>query len=143
ETYEVKARNQRLEILAVLLLAGRRKRANGSAMKGVVDCDHLKLVLPELMRVRSGQLDSAFNRLCAAVAEKCAVHARDLRKRFRQRSLIGMVIKVRDVKQSGSLVADGFHDARMRVAQHVHAEARHEVEIFLPIDVPNPATLAA
>ena len=76
----------------------------------------------------AGQLDRAFHRLRARVAEGHAprhVAGRDLIQLFGQRGQFFVVeIRARHVDQAGGLLLDRFHHPRMAVAGGHHRDAR-------------------
>jgi len=79
----------------------------------------------------------------AAIGKKHAVHAGEFAKLLGEEALIFVVVQVRNVNQAGSLLADGFHDARMCVSESVDAEARDEIEVFLALKIKKKNALAA
>ena len=89
------------------------------------------------------QLQRAFNRLGAAVREKRAVQSRCSAKLLGQQSLVLVVIKVGDVDGLRRLVANNLHNARMRVAKRIDAQAGEKVEVTAALDVINVHALAA
>ncbi len=57
--------------------------------------------------------------------------------------LIFVVIEIRHVNDAGRLLADRLHDPRMRMAEGVHAQPGHKVEILFAFEVIEENTFAA
>src|ERR1039457_2533488 len=89
------------------------------------------------------QLDRAFHRLGAAVREKDAIETRKLAQTLGELSLILVVIEIRNMNDPGRLLANGFHDPRMRMSQRIHTQPGHKVEILLAFEVVEENTFAA
>jgi len=90
----------------------------------------------------SRQLDRSLDRFGPAVLKKCAVQSRKLAQLLPQRSLILVVVEIRDVDQLRRLLANRLDDARMRVPQGIHSQPGNEVEILLALDVVEKHSLA-
>ena len=129
--HELHARQQRLEIVPVLGLPGDRERAQRAAVEGVLQRDDLVLVGADLAAVRADHLQRAFHGLGAGVGEEAALEPADLGQPLGQRSLVLVVVEVRRVDQQAGLLADDLHDARMRVAERVDADAGDQVQVAL------------
>jgi len=95
------------------------------------------------MPVRARHLDRAFNRLGARVTEESPLQATGFAQFARQRSLVFVVVKIGGMDQQGGLVANHFHNARVRMAQCINADSRDQIEVPVLIDVIEPAALAA
>ena len=85
------------------------------------------------VRVSARQLERAFHRFRAAVAEKHAVESRPFGELARERRLIRIVKQIRDVRGAARFAADHANHARMRVAQRVHGNSGQKIEIFPPL----------
>ena len=97
------------------------------------------------MTSQTRQFDRTFNRLSPAILKKRAElfsgravsgrAAGESAQLLGQRSLILVVIKIGDVNQASSLLANRLHDSRMRVSQRIHAQARNKIEIAPVVEV--------
>ncbi len=90
-----------------------------------------------------GELDRALDGFGPAVGEEHAIKTGERGQFLGEFSLILVAIQIRDMDQAGGLLANGFHDARVRVAQRIHSQAGNEVEILLALDVVQENSLAA
>src|SRR6266481_1747989 len=48
-----------------------------------------------------------------------------------KRTLVGIVIEVREVNGAGSFAADYFHDVRVRVPKRIHGDTAKKIQILL------------
>src|SRR5712692_3643949 len=96
-----------------------------------------------LLRGRSGsffgfapeetsELHRSVNGFRAAVRKKDAVHPGPCGEFARERTLIRVMKKIRDVNGARGFAADYFHDPRMRVAKRVHGDAAQKIEVLFP-----------
>jgi hypothetical protein len=92
--------------------------------------------------VGAGELDGGLVGLGPAVAEEALAAERTLRERLGERPLRLDVPGVRHVDQLADLLADRLDDARGAVADQIAAPAGEEVEVAVPLGVPNPRALA-
>src|SRR6266849_230865 len=63
----------------------------------------------------TSELHRSVNGFRAAVRKKDAVHPGPSGESARERTLIGIVIEIREVNRAGGFAANYFHDARKRV----------------------------
>ena len=134
---------KRLEILAVLGLAGDGERAQGAAVKRVVERDDLELLGMDGAAVGVHHLERAFDGLRAGVGEEGALEAADFDEAFGQRALILVVVEVGGMDQQAGLLADDFHDARMGVPERVDADAGEEIEVAAALQIVKVAAFSA
>ncbi len=135
---------QRLKTFAVLVLSGEGHGAERPAVIRALQRDQLRLgVATRFVSGETRQLDGAFHGLGATVREEDAIETRKLAQALGQLSLIFVVIKIRQVNDAGGLLADGLHDARMRMTQSIHTQAGNEVEILFAFEVVEKNTFAA
>jgi hypothetical protein len=113
-------------------------------MEGILEGDDFVAPLPEMVvGVLTGELDGSLTGLGAAVTEKAAIGERELRQHVGQFDLGLNVVEVGDVQQGTGLLADGFHDSRVTVAQVIDAQPRQKVVIHLTVGIPDPHPFAA
>src|SRR5262249_9525239 len=104
-------------------------------MKRIEERDELGFAFAPLSALpRARELQCAFVRLRAAVAEEDARQPRSLHETLGELPLIRMVIKIRRVQQA-RLIAQRFSHSRVVVPQDVDADARDEIEITLALVV--------
>src|ERR1700722_1363326 len=134
---------QRLEPLAMLVLPGERQRSERAPVIGAIERHQAALCRSAgAMPRQPRQLDRAFDRLSSAVGEKCAVESGELTQLLGQRSLIFVVIQIRNMHQLGRLLANRLHDARMRVPQRIHSQPGDEIQVALALQVKQKHALA-
>src|SRR5689334_18424067 len=88
-------------------------------------------------------LEGPLARFGPAVGEKSSLQPAYLSDPFGERSLIFVVEEVRRVDQARRVLLCRANDARMIVAERVHADAGNEVQIAFPVYVPNVRAVAA
>ena len=139
EADEFGAGDERGERFAIFCGVRDRKRAEGAAVKRVFEREEARLqsaaAIGFRVRVGAGELQGAFDGLAAAVREKHAVEARPLRQLVRERPLVGIVKKVRNVRGASRFAAYDAHHPRMRVARRVYRNPRQEIEIGAPLRI--------
>ena len=91
--------------------------------------------------VAARELQARLDRFRAAVAEERARQTGELRQPRGRLRLERVVVEVRGVQQRGRLIGDRRREARMRVTERRHADARDEVEILAAFDVVEIAPL--
>ena len=118
---------QRLESLAMFVLAGQRQRSKRAPVIRAVQRHQPALRLAaRAMSRQTRQLDRSFDRLGPAVREERAVQSRKRAQLLRQRPLVFVVVEIRNVHQLRRLIANRLHDPRMRVPQRIHAQSRKQ-----------------
>ena len=132
---ELHARNERLEILAILRLTCDRDRARGPSMKGIIERYDLVLGRIDLASMRADHLDGTLHALRAGVAEKGALQAACLGQPLRQFPLVLVIVKVGRMQQQSRLFTHHSDHARVSITERVDADARDQIEIALPLDV--------
>ena len=121
--HEAHAFQHRVEVLAVLGLAGQGERAHGASVEGVVQRHHDALPGPAVGVAGSAhQLERAFDGLGAAVGEERAVQAGLGAQLLGQQPLVLVVVEVGNVNDLRRLLADDLHDAWMRMTQRIDAQ---------------------
>ena len=89
------------------------------------------------------RLDGALDRLGAGIAEKHAVGEGRAHKALAQGALAGDLEDVGDMPELVRLRLQRAHDLRVRVAEHVHRYASHEVEVARPLGRVEPRPLTS
>src|SRR5687768_17689519 len=113
-----------------------RQRAHRPAGECAFHGDEIHPVFRALgVPVASRELEAGLNRFGAAVAEKRARQPRQLRKARRRLRLERVVVEIGRVNQRCRLVGNCRDQARMRVAERGHTNARDEVQVFAAVDV--------
>ena len=140
---EAGAGQQRLKIAAIFFLAGDGKSAQCASVKGILQRDDLEFFRIDFVAVRARHFERAFHGLGAGVAEERALQAAGFGEPLGEWALIGVVVEVGGVQQAAGLLADHLHQARVRVAERVYADAGDEVEVALAGWVKNIAAFAA
>src|SRR5204863_38415 len=125
EFHEVEARNERLELLAILLLSCRRQRSERPSMKRLIERQNSKLGPAE----RAGELQASFDRFRSTVGEERAIEAGNLAEFLREPSLILVIDQVRHVQRPLDLFSKNLHDAWMVVTQRVDGDSSEQVQI--------------
>ncbi len=129
---------QRAETAVDLLLRRSGHGSERAAVEGAGEGDDL--VAPAgLLAVFAGEFEQTFVRLRAAVAEEAFagdLHAL-LDENARQFGLLVDAVPVRDMNQRVRLLGHRFHDGGRAVAERAHGHAAGEVEILLPVAVPD------
>ena len=134
------ARHHRLETFFHFVLAGGGNARQRPAVKGIGRGQNFKpaFVVAEFAR----ELEQAFVRLRAAVAEKNFARADAFHDFGGQPALRLGEIKIRDVDQFFRLLDERLGDGRMRVAEAIDRDAAAEVEITFARDIKNVAARA-
>ncbi len=83
--------------------------------------------------VEARDLDRAFVRLGAGIAQERAVHSRHFGEAFCEAFLQRDLVQVRRVHQTAGLTRDCLGDFRMRMTQTGHGQSRERVEIFVTL----------
>ena len=140
EWHLAEAGHHRLETLFDLFLTRRGDARQSAPVKRTVRGDDLvpALVVPEFSR----ELEQAFVRLRAAVAEKAPARADQPNERFRELGLRLGEIKIRDVQELSRLLEQRIGDFRIGVAQRTDGDAAAEIEVALARHIPDVAPLA-
>ena len=127
------ARHHRFKPLLDLLLAGRGDARERPAVEGIERGDDLEpaFVVAEL----AGQLEQAFIRLDAAVAEEAFAGADEADQRLRQPALRFVVIEIRGMDELARLLDQGLGDGRMSVAERADRDAAAQIEVTPARDV--------
>ena len=113
-------------------VAGGVHRRVGSAMEGAVEADDVDPFWLAIGRmVFAGGLQRAFDRLGPGVGEEADVSETDLAQALGQRLLVRNPIEVGNVPELLALRLEGLDQGGMRVAERVHCDAGHAVEIGL------------
>src|SRR5581483_75625 len=101
--------------------------------------------LPCLAALRGGtrELDCAFNGLSAAVRKENPVQPGKRAQLLRQPALILVAIEIGGVNHARGLLADHFHNARVRVTKGIHPQPTDEIEITPAFHVIDEDALAA
>ena len=139
---EVRAGKQRLKIAAIFFLAGDGESAQRTSVERIVQRDNFEFFVADFVAVRAHHLQCAFHGLGAGVAEERALQAAGFGQPFGERALIGVEVEIGAVQHAAGLLADHLHQARVRVAQRVHADAGDEIEIALARCIKNVAAFA-
>ncbi len=66
----------------------------------------------------------------------------DLGQTFGQASLILVIVEIGGVQQQGGLLADRFHQTRMRMPQRINADARQQIQVALSGQIINVTAAA-
>src|SRR5208282_351991 len=134
---------QRLKSLAMLGLPRQRKRAKRSPVVRTLQRHQPRLRLAaRAMPCQPRQLDRALDRLRPAVLKKSAVQSRKLAQLLRQRTLIFVIVEIRNMHQLRRLLANRLHNPRMRMPQRIHSQPRNKVEIARSFSVIKKHALA-
>ncbi len=133
------AGHQRPEPLVVLRLRGGRGRAQRAAVEAALEGDDLVALLG---RVQPGELDGRLVGLGARVAEERLAAETPLRQRLGPQALQFGVPGVGHVDQLAQLLADGLDHRRRTMAQQIAAPAAEQVEIAVPLGVPDVRSFA-
>src|SRR5712692_2739916 len=83
------------------------------------------------------ELHRSVNGFRAAVRKKDAVHPGPSGESARERTLIGIVIEIREVNRAGGFAANYFHDARMRVPERVYGDAAKKIKVLFSDGIEN------
>src|SRR5207237_5668291 len=106
--------------------------------------EHRHALVASRLAAQAGELDCRLVRFGAAVAEEALpIDAAALDQRLCKQPLRLHVPGVRYVDQLGNLVLHGLDDARRAMADQVAAPAGEEIEIALPLGVPDVRPFAA
>src|SRR5580704_18877981 len=121
-----------------------RKRAERAAVKGILKREYASLlsaavVLRFCVRVGARELERAIHSLGAAIGEKDPIQAGPFNQLARQRRLIRIMKKIRNVNGAARLTPNYAHQSRMRVAQRVDGDASQKIQIFPSLGVVEPA----
>jgi len=131
---------QRLQLGVELRLPGGGQRRQGAAVERLQSADDLvALLLQDAPGIEAGQLDRPFISLRTAVGEENLHAAGQFGQLGGQLHLRDVVIDIGTVHQLGRLPADGFHHARVAVADPVDGDAGEKVQVLLAILIPNPS----
>ncbi len=144
ERHLVEALHLRAEALQVFLLAAGGERRQRAAVEGALegdDAEALRRALGEMIAPR--RLDGAFHRLGAGIAEEDAVGEGRIHQPLAERPLAGNLENVGDVPELVGLRLQRVDDVRVRVAEHVHRDAAHEVQVASAVGADEPRALAA
>ena len=109
-------------------------------MKGALEGDDaVALGVAAHILIAAGDLDGAFHRLGAGIAEEHEVGEGRGAQPLRQPLGLGNLEQVRDVPDLVGLRIERLDEARMRVAQRIDRDAGGEIEIALAVrrDQPN------
>ena len=136
EGHPHKALHQGLEAFLDLLVAGCRKRGDGSAMEGALEHDGLGVGMAHSMAMLAREFEGGFVRFKSGIAEKGIGHARETYQFGRQLALQRHLVKIRGVDQQPELLAQAGHQAGVRMSQRVHRNAREPVEEATPFCIP-------
>jgi hypothetical protein len=131
-----------LEALARLLAAGGGQGGEGAPVPGALHDDRLRRGLAVLVAVQAHELQRAFVRFRARVAEEHFLQPRQFAQPIRERFLLAYAIDVRRVNQPAELLAERGDEARMRMAKAVDRDAGQRIEIFLTLLVVQPRAAA-
>ena len=134
------AGHHRLKTFFHLVLSGGGDAGERPSVKGIRRGQNFKpaFVMAEFPR----QLEQAFVRLRAAVAEKNFAGADAFDEFGGQPALRLGEIKIRDVDEFFGLLDERLGDGRVRVAEAIHGDAAAEVEIALARDIKDVAARA-
>ncbi len=144
ELGEAHARHQREKGILVFRARRRGQAAHGAAMKGVGEGQDVDLFVAAVgAPVAAGELERAFVRFGAAVTKVNAVGKARFTQELRQLRVGRRVIQVAHVKQPGRhALRHRLLDARIGVAQRIHGDAGHAVDVGAVVAVIERRTLA-
>ncbi|MBK7643402.1 MAG: hypothetical protein IPJ19_10190 [Planctomycetes bacterium] len=142
--YELDARDERLEGLAVLGRVRHGERAHGAAVEAALERDEAGASgLADHALVLAGDLERRFDCLGAAVGEEHGLQPAQARDAFRDLFGVRMAEQVARVDQAAELVAELRHHARVRVAQSRDGDAAQEIEPLAAFRVPQARAASA
>ena len=127
----------------VVGLSSGRHCGLGSSVEGVEGRDYFVSAVAVQLAVATGELQRPLIGLGPAVAKEHQVQAAILDKSFRQPELGHGVKLVGGLNERPGLLRDSFGDYRVAVAQLVHRPTGHEVQVFLPVGVPDLGAFAS
>src|SRR2546427_4314596 len=143
ERHADEALHKRRERRAVLLVARRRHRCEGTPVERVFRDDDLERAVALLLAPLARDLEQALDSLRAAIAEEDLVEPRTVAQELRQLHLRDRVVVVRGVHQLPRLPFDRSYDFRMAVAKAHRSNSRDEIEILAAIEIPDMRALSA
>ncbi len=144
ERHVIEARHRRVEALQVLLVAGCGQRAQRAAVEGLSAADDAEAVrIAGDVVILAHQLDAAFHRLGAGIAEEHRIGEGMLDQPFGQTLAFGNAEQVGDVPELLRLRLERRHQMRVGMAQRGHRDAAAEVEIASPVAGEEIGSLAA
>jgi hypothetical protein len=134
---------QRVESFASFILSGDGHGSAAAAVIGAFEGDQLAFGgASGTVSGEARQLDGTFDGFGAAVRKEGAVQAGEGAEFFGEKSLIFVVVEIRQVDGARRLIADGLHDSRVGMAERIHSQAGYEVQIFFAIDIEEKDALA-
>src|SRR2546421_11487173 len=95
------------------------------------------------MSRQPGQLDGSFNRFRTAVREECSLKTGKPAKLLRQLALIFVVIEIREMDSSRSLLANDLHDSGMGMSQRINTQSRDKIQIASAFEIVEKNTFPA
>jgi hypothetical protein len=134
--------DQRLEAGLHLGIAGGRQRRDGAAVEGLLVDHDLGALDALVVAVLARDLDRAFVRLEAGIAEEDVGQAGDLAQLGGQALLQGRAVVVGGVDQLAHLLLQRGHQLGVGVSQRVDRDAGERIEVLLAVGVPDPAASA-
>ena len=126
-----------------MLVRGHRQRADRPAVERLLERDDLGARLAARVPVAARELQARLDRFGAAVAEERARQPRQARQPLGELALQRVKEQVRRVQQRLRLLGDRARQARMRVAERGHADARQQIEVLAALGVEQTHALAA
>jgi hypothetical protein len=148
ETHELRAGNEWREGQPILFRGGNGDGAESASMKGILQGQKAMLLrgcssgLVRLASKEPRELECAIDRFRAAVRKKDAVHSGPRRQFARERALIRVMKKIREVNGARCFAADNFYDARMRVAERVDGDTAKKIKVLFSSGIENVCTSA-
>ena len=143
EGHQVEALRHWAEALVELLLAGRGDGSERAAVEAALDRDDaeaLRLALVGIMF--ADELDAAFDRLEAGIAEEDRVREAVLDQTTPGSFLVGDIVQVRGMPKPAGLVLERGDKAGMGVAESGHGDPAAEVQEPPPVGREEPGSLA-
>ncbi len=140
----VEAVHRRAEAFEIFGRAGGGERRQRAAMEGAFEGDDavaFGMALGGVVLARD--LDHAFHRLGAGIAEEDEVGKALLAQPRGELLAVGAPKQVRHVPEPGRLLLQRLDQMRVRMTQRVDGDARGEVEIALAIGCDQPGALTA
>ena len=112
-------------------------------MERIVHADDLRLFCTALrFAVLSRDLERRLIGFGAAVAEKHSVEPGSLTETVRQFDLLRAPVEIGYMDQLFRLLCHRLCNLRRRMAQTVYGDPRHEIEIFISVDIGDPRAVS-
>jgi hypothetical protein len=135
--HELRSGDDGREGQPILFRGGNADGAERAAVKRILKSQEAMLLrgrpsgLVRLASKEPCELERAIERFRAAVGEEHAIEPGPGGKFAGERTLVGIVIEVREVNGACRFAADYFHDARVCVSEGIYGDAAKKIQILL------------